>query len=180
MNASPSNRAARTRRPARANAQQLSGADWMDLTHRQMHQVLMQMLDLADQLARPARDPSAAALATQICGYLNGAARGHHEAEETSVFPGLLAAGTPELRAQVRRLQQDHMWLEEDWLELEPHLLAVASGYCHAHREFLPPALREYVGLCHEHMALEESLLHPDTGREQGAPKPAPAWRRRS
>lgn len=173
MNASPSTRAARARRPPRAAAPRLSDADWMDLTHRQMQQVLVQMLDLADQLTLPARDSSAAVLAAQVCGYLNGAARGHHEAEETSVFPALLAAGTPELRAQVRRLQQDHRWLEEDWLELEPHLQAVASGYCDAHRAFLQPALREYAGLCHEHMAIEESLLHPEAGHDRVATKSA-------
>ena len=174
MNASPSNRTDQTHRPASAASIHLPDAAWLDLTHRQMHQVLLQMLDLAEQLAHPAQDASAAALAAQVCGYLNGDARGHHEAEETGVFPALLAAGTPALHAQVRRLLQDHMWLEEDWLELEPHLLAVASGYCDAHREFLPPALREYVDLCHEHMALEESLLHADAGHAQVASKLAP------
>jgi hemerythrin-like domain-containing protein len=172
MNASPNSRTARPPRPARATAPPVSGAELLDLTHRQMQQVLAQMVALADLLGRPARDPDSATLAAQVCSFFNGTARGHHEAEETTVFPALLAAGAAEVRDHVRRLQQDHMWLEEDWLELEPHLQAVASGYCDAHRDFLRPALREYAGLCHEHMELEEALLHPRAGHATPVPRP--------
>jgi hypothetical protein len=45
----------------------------------------------------------------------------------------LLQGGDPSLLAHVNRLQQDHNWIEEDWLELEPHLQAVAQGYVGEH-----------------------------------------------
>ncbi len=139
----------------------------MDSTHRATQHALQAMVQLAQLLAEPAQDRAAALLAGQICKHFNGAERAHHESEETTVFPALLAAGSAEVREHVKRLQQDHMWLEEDWLELDPHLQAVASGYCNEHREFLRDALREFAGLCTEHMALEESLVH---GQHQPGP----------
>lgn len=162
------------RRGVRTASPSLTGGELMDRTHREMQQALARMNELADLLATPARDAAASALAAPLCSFFNGPARAHHEAEETTLFPALLASGPPGLRSHVQRLQQDHRWLEEDWLELEPHLQAVASGYCDAHREFLPPALREYAGLCHEHMEFEESLMHPDarTGLVAAAPHP--------
>ena len=137
----------------------------MDRTHRLTQQALAQMVQLAHLLAHQAQDQDAAPLAAQICSHFNGPARGHHEAEETQIFPGLLASGNAELREHVRHLQQDHMWLEEDWLELEPHLQAVARGYFTDHRDFLRAALPEFATLCHQHMALEESLVHPEAQR---------------
>lgn len=133
----------------------------MDSTHRATQRALRTMVQLAQMLAEPAQDHAAAPLAAQVCKHFNGAERAHHESEETTVFPALLARGDAGLREQVKRLQQDHMWLEEDWLELDPHLQAVASGYCNEHRQFLRDALTEFAGLCAEHMALEESLVHP-------------------
>jgi hemerythrin-like domain-containing protein len=155
----------RPRRDARTAAPHLAGAELMDRTHREMLQALIRMNELANLLATPAQDAAATALAAPLCSFFNGPARKHHEAEETTLFPALLASGSAELRGHVQRLQQDHRWLEEDWLELEPHLQAVASGYCDAHRDFLQPALREYAGLCHEHMEFEESLMHPEAQR---------------
>ncbi len=139
----------------------------MDRAHRHTQQVLAQMQQLAELLALPQPPPATAALATQICHHFKGPERGHHEAEETQVFPTLLTRGDAGLREQVRRLQQDHMWLEEDWLELEPHLQAVARGYTEAHQEFLRSALPEFTQLCQEHMALEEALVHPEAPTEE-------------
>ena len=146
----------------------------MDRTHRLTQQVLAQMVQLADLLAQQAQEQAAAPLAAHICSHFNGPARGHHEAEETQIFPGLLASGNAELREHVRHLQQDHMWLEEDWLELEPHLQAVAHGYCTDHRDFLRTALPEFAALCHQHMALEESLVHPEARRALVTPGTPP------
>ncbi len=143
----------------------------MDRTHRQTLQVLAEMKRVAALLADPATASAAAPLAAHICSFLNGPARGHHEAEETGVFPGLLADGGSELREHVRHLQQDHMWLEEDWLELEPHLQAVARGYFSEHSDFLCAALPEYTALCEEHMALEEALVYPEARRRLAAAK---------
>lgn len=154
-------------RPKRSAAPALPAVETMDRSHRQTLQVLAHMKRLTELLAQPGHDAAAAPLAAQACSFFNGPARGHHEIEEIQVFPGLLADGKPELLAHVRRLQQDHMWLEEDWLELEPHLQAVARGYVTEHQAFLCAALPEFTSLCEEHMALEESLVYPEARRRQ-------------
>ena len=166
-------RAQRADRPARLAARQHSAIESIDRAHRHTQQLLAQMLQLVDLLALPTPPPATATLAARICHHFKGPDRGHHENEETQVFPALLAAGSPALRDQVRRLQQDHMWLEEDWLELEPHLQAVAHGYTEAHHEFLRAALPEFTALCHEHMALEDALVHPKAAATQATNKPA-------
>jgi hemerythrin-like domain-containing protein len=132
----------------------------MDETHREIAVVLTQMERLAQLLALPAQPPQAAELAAQTCSFFNGPARAHHETEETQVFPRLLAGHDADVRAQVQRLQQDHNWIEEDWLELEPQLQAVARGEHPDTADFLRPALAEFTSLYREHLAVEEALLH--------------------
>ncbi len=155
---------ARTRpaRPARPAAPPLPSFESLDETHRQILQVLDDLERLVHTLARRGPDDAAAALAARACNFFNGPARGHHEAEETHVFPSLIPGAPAGLLAQVRRLQQDHNWLEEDWLELEPHLQAVAQGYCSNHAAFLSAALPEFTALYHEHIAVEELMIYPE------------------
>jgi len=158
---------ARTRpaRPPRPTAPPLPTLDALDETHRQIMRLLADLERLVGLLTRPADEASAAVLAARACSFFNGAARSHHEDEETTVFPSLLADAPAEMLAHVRRLQQDHNWLEEDWLELEPHLQAVAQGYGRDHVEFLRAALPEFTTLYHAHIALEESLIYPEARR---------------
>ncbi len=141
----------------------------LDHTHRLMLQTLDELERLITILGQPGQADATAALATRVCSFYNNTARAHHEAEETFVFPNLLAEHNPTLLAHVRRLQQDHMWLEEDWLELEPHLQAVALGYVGEHPEFLRATLPEFAATCREHIALEETLVYPEARRRQAA-----------
>jgi hemerythrin-like domain-containing protein len=161
----------RPARPARPAAPALPSFAALDETHRQIMQILAELERLPGLLAQPGSGPEAAALAERACKFFCGAAREHHEAEETFVFPSLLAgAGADgELRAHVQRLQQDHHWFEEDWLEIEPHLQAVAQGWRREHLTFLRAALPEFTALQHEHIALEESLIYPEAKRRQAA-----------
>lgn len=73
--------------------------------------------------------PAMRASAAAIAQFLGTDARRHHEDEERHVFPPLLAGGDAGWVQTVLRLQQDHGWLEEDWLELESHVQAIATGY---------------------------------------------------
>lgn len=163
---------ARTRhpRPARPAAPPLPSFESLDGTHRRILQVLDELASLVQMLARPGSDDAAATLAARACSFFNGPARGHHEDEEAYVFPILLPGATAEILAQVRRLQQDHNWLEEDWLELEPHLQAVARGYCSDHAAFLAAALPEFTALYHEHIAVEELMIYPEARRRRESP----------
>ncbi len=152
--------ARRTARPRHPVVPPLPAPELMDDTHREIERVLTQMEQLAQWLSSPARHAQVAELAAHACDFFNGPARAHHEAEETQVFPALLAGHDAEVRAQVQRLQQDHNWIEEDWLELEPQLQAVARGQSPGMPDFLRPALAEFTSLYREHLAVEEALLH--------------------
>jgi hemerythrin-like domain-containing protein len=154
-----------TRRPARPDrpvVPPVPAPELMDGTHREIAQVLARMERLTQLLSSPAQQAQAQAaeLAAQTCHFFNGPARAHHEAEETQVFPGMLASHDADVRAQVQRLQQDHNWIEEDWLEIEPQLQAVARGQRPGTLDFLRPALAEFTSLYREHLAVEEALLH--------------------
>lgn len=138
-----------------------------------MLHTLADMTRLVELLASPGPQGAASVLADRAVAFFNSQARAHHEAEETRVFPSLLAGGDSHLLAHVRRLQQDHMWLEEDWLELEPHLLAVARGFRGEHVEFLSTALPEFMAICRDHIALEETLIYPEARRRDLALKAA-------
>ena len=81
------------------------------------------------------------------------------------LFPALLACGDAELRAHVERLQQDHGWLEEDWIELAPQLQAVAQGYSWYDLDMLRAALPVFAQLYLDHIDLEESLIYPEAKR---------------
>lgn len=157
----------RAARPARPAAPPMPSFETLDHTHRQLLQTLDDLAELLNVLGQPKQAHGAAALAARICGFFNHTARAHHEAEETFVFPKLLQGHNPTLLAHVRRLQQDHMWLEEDWLELEPHLQAVARGYVGEHPEFLRATLPEFATICRDHIALEETLVYPEARRRQ-------------
>lgn len=162
---------ARTRpaRPARPAAPPLPPFDALDETHRRILHMLDDLDRLVGLLTRARTGDSPAALAARACSFFAGTARLHHDAEETTVFPSLLAGASPELLAHVRRLQQDHNWLEEDWLELRPHLEAVARGYSTDHVDFLRLALREFTALYREHIAFEETTIYPEARRRCAA-----------
>ena len=70
---------------------------------------------------------------------------------------------------QVLRLQQDHGWLEEDWLALEPQLEAVAGGYSWYEPELLAECVAVFSALYREHIALEESMVYPAARRQIAA-----------
>ena len=65
------------------------------------------------------------------------------------------------LESWLQRLQQDHGWLEEDWIELSPLLQAVAEGQNVYDVDTLRDGVNVFVNLYHEHIALEDSMVYP-------------------
>jgi hemerythrin-like domain-containing protein len=125
-----------------------------------------QLESLIERIERGGVDAQARASAGAICTFFDGAARAHHDDEERVVFPPLLASSDAALVQHVQRLQQDHGWIEEDWRELRSQLSTIADG--HAWHD--PAALR---GMCEvfcalymEHIALQESLIYPESKRK--------------
>jgi len=159
----------RAARPRRSAVPALPPLEALDQTHRQMLQVLHALKGLIERLDELGIDPQARAEAKKICAFFAGTARQHHADEETLVFPALVRTADAALIQHVLRLQQDHGWLEEDWLELAPQLQAVAEGYSWYELDTLRAGVDVFIALYHDHIALEESLIYPEAKRQLGA-----------
>jgi len=155
-------------RPARPAVPSLPSFEALDQTHREMMQTLGLLATLVERLNDHGVDDTGRQLAGEICQFFDTTARAHHQAEEQFVFPGLLTSDDAELVQHVLRLQQDHGWLEEDWLELEPQLKAVAEGYNWYDLDMLRQTLPIYSELYRDHIALEESIVYPEARRRAG------------
>jgi len=148
------------------------GFDVLDVCHRQTVFALGKLAALVTELAAHGASADARQLAREVIDHFTITARHHHEDEERHLFPKLLAGGDAETAAAVRRLQQDHAWLAEDWCELEPHFDAIASGRLWAEAELLREQVEVFIALSHDHIALEEAHIYPEArarlrGRER-------------
>jgi hemerythrin-like domain-containing protein len=154
-------RQARLQRPARDPAPPLPALDDLDDMHHRMLDALKDLDALLDTLERDGISDPARESARSICGFFDDHARTHHAAEEAHVFPVLMRDADDTLAQHIKRLQQDHGWLEEDWIELEPQLKAVSEGYSWYNLDELRAGVRVFAALCQDHIALEESLIYP-------------------
>lgn len=145
----------------RSGAAAEDGFEALDLCHRQTVDALGKLTELVSRLAEQGVDDTARELARDIAQHFDTVARPHHEDEERHVFPGLVARGDAELTQAVLRLQQDHDWLEEDWLEIGPHIAAVAAGQSWYDPALLAEGAAVFSALSMEHITLEESLIYP-------------------
>ena len=169
MSAAPTNPAPRRARETRPPAPSLPAFESLDRTHRAALDMLQATRRLIDRLDERGLDDVARASAQEILGFFEGPGRDHHAQEEAQVFPGLLASGDAELVHHVRRLQQDHGWLEEDWRELAPQIEGIAAGYNWYDLAMLRHALPVFTALYNEHIALEEAVVYPAAKRHQAA-----------
>jgi hemerythrin-like domain-containing protein len=164
-----------------ARSSPTDGFDALDVCHRQILFTLGKLSALITRLGDAGADAQARELAAEILHFFDTTVRRHHEDEERHVFPPLIAAGDPQTVQAVLRLAQDHSWLEEDWMELQPQLAAIAGGQTWCNVEQLQEAAQVFSALLHDHVALEESLIYPqarqqlqgsarrDMGREMAA-----------
>lgn len=165
--ASPKTRSPRPARPRREAAPPLPSFEALDATHHQVMQTLERLKLWVEELDTQGVTTATRATAADICKFFDGGARAHHAAEEQVVFPALLASGEATLVHHVHRLQQDHGWLEEDWLELQPQLRAVVEGYAWYDLDFLRAAIPVFTELYRDHIALEENIVYPESRRRK-------------
>jgi len=154
-----------THRPRRPAAPDLRTLEHLDRTHQEIIEVLARLHLLVEKLEVRGPDDGVRRLALDICTFFDQTARPHHAAEEAVVFPDLLASDDAELVQNVLRLQQDHGWLEQDWLELAPHLRAVANGQSWYDLDLLREAVPVFSELYSDHIALEEGIVYPAARR---------------
>jgi hemerythrin-like domain-containing protein len=137
----------------------------LDRTHARVLATLADLERLIEHLEARGIDDQARADAALVCEFFSSTARDHHATEEQQVFPELLRHADADLVQCVERLQQDHGWLEEDWIELEPQLQAVARGYSWYDLDTLRHAVGVFATLYQEHIALEENVVYPAARR---------------
>jgi hemerythrin-like domain-containing protein len=140
----------------------VDGFDVLDACHRQTIFTLGKLAALISRLKSRGADAEARAMAKEIVQHFSITARQHHEDEERHVFPKLLDSGNPEIVQDVVRLQQDHGWLELDWLELRPQLDAVADGNEGFDLDGLSKGAQLFTALSRDHVALEEACIYPE------------------
>lgn len=145
------------------------GFDVLDLHHRQTVFALGKLSALVAHLESKGLDAEARELADEVVRHFSTHARQHHEDEERHVFPRLVATADKDTVQTVLRLQQDHGWIEEDWMELSPHLDAVASGQGWYDLDLLREGVAVFVALMHDHISLEESIIYPEARTQVGA-----------
>jgi hemerythrin-like domain-containing protein len=136
--------------------------DLLDGMHRQIGEHLTQLEALATRLQEHGVDAQAGELAKGLHEFFSTTSAMHHEDEELHVFPALLGSKDEALVHHVKRLQQDHGWIEQDWRELGPQIEALSKGYSWFDVDQLIHGVPLFVALCLDHMALEESLIYPE------------------
>lgn len=136
--------------------------DVLDTCHQQVVVTLQKLSELIDHIEAHGVDGKAQSWARDIFVFFMNTAREHHQDEERHIFPTMLNSGDPELVDAAMRLQQDHGWIEEDWLELAPQIESIAAGYNWFNLEQLRLAVPVFQALYQDHMALEESLAYPE------------------
>ncbi len=147
------------------NAAPPADADFaeLDACHRRIQAHLDRLATLASRVQNEDLGEEIRAEGGAIEEFFSRTLRPHHDDEERNVFPLLLDSGDAELVTFVRTLQQDHGWIEENWIELAPELRAIAQG-----NHWVEPAdflhnVEVFLELCYGHVALEESLIYPQS-----------------
>ena len=140
----------------------------LDACHQQIHHHLAALADLLQQLDTGTDKAQFRQQAAAIEEFFSGTSRQHHAEEEQNVFPALLGSDNAELVQAVRTLQQDHGWIEQNWLELAPMLRAIAEGEDWADMAELKSYAEVFLTLCHDHIVLEETLIYPEARARLG------------
>jgi iron-sulfur cluster repair protein YtfE (RIC family) len=143
----------------------------LDAYHAQVRDCLDRLAALATRVENEQLDADTRAEACAIEAFFSGSMQTHHRMEEAAVFPALLDSGNAELVTTVHTLQQDHGWIEQNWIEVAPQLRAIAQG-----NHWIDPAefmhgAEVFLELSYGHAALEETVIAPQIrARMDGAP----------
>ena len=136
--------------------------EFLDATHRDIQQHIQQLHTLVDAIDNEGLNPANRGTAQRVLDFFNGEARQHHLDEEKHIFPALLASQDAQIVQAAERLVQDHGWLEENWLQIEPSIAAATHGNLWFDPAELRHALEVFEALYLDHILLEESLAYPE------------------
>jgi hemerythrin-like domain-containing protein len=152
-------------RPVRPPVPALPPIESLQATHRELLLALDQLTRLLRDVDERGLAPDLRAIARSVTRFIDETGRQHHAEEERYVFPDLMESADVDLVQHVRRLQQDHGWLEEDWLELGPQLDALAHGIGGYDLASLQRSAEVFSQLYRDHIALEETIVYPEARR---------------
>lgn len=133
----------------------------LDACHQQIHIHLEQLAAVLKMLEAGTDEVQYRLQVGEIEAYFSSTARQHHADEEAHVFPALLSSDNAELVHAVRTLQQDHGWIEQNWIELAPMLRAISEGEDWVDPAELLHAVSVFLELCRDHIMREETLIYP-------------------
>lgn len=133
----------------------------LDACHQQVHTHLEKLADVLKMLEAGADEVQYRQQVGEIEAYFSSTSRQHHADEEKNVFPALLSSSNAELVKAVRTLQQDHGWIEQNWIELAPMLRAIAEGEDWVDPAELLHAVGVFLELYRDHLVREETLVYP-------------------
>jgi len=133
----------------------------LDAYHGQVRGHLDRLAGLASRVEHGQLDAETRAEACAVEAFFSGSMQEHHRVEESGVFPVLLASDDKELVDVVRTLQQDHGWMEQNWIELAPQLRAIAQGNAWIDPAEFMHATEVFLELSYGHSALEEAVVYP-------------------
>ena len=133
----------------------------LEACHERVQRTLGLLGRLREHVRQQGVDHDARQAARDVLRYFDIAAPLHHQDEELHVFPLLLAQATPEVRALVIRLQQDHVAMTADWAAARAGLQALldenATGFTPQDEAALDRFARRYDA----HIAAEEGVAYP-------------------
>ena len=135
----------------------------LDACHLQIQQHLTDLQRMAKHMESQGLNEADRHQAGEIEVFFSSTSREHHAQEEKHVFPPLLAGASEEIKVAVRSLQQDHGFIEENWLELGPQLRAIAEGNDWFDGAEFQHNVALFLELLNGHIALEESLIYPES-----------------
>lgn len=123
--------------------------------HRRIEKQLATLARLRGHLPQHGADAQAAGAATAIMRYFDTAAVHHHEDEEASLFPRLLAV-RPDLADVAHRLEREHVTMAQRYAALRERLAAIEAQTSAE----LPDAVADgFAAAYTSHIALEEGQL---------------------
>ncbi|MFO1413036.1 MAG: hemerythrin domain-containing protein [Burkholderiales bacterium] len=123
--------------------------------HRRIEKQLATLDRLRRHLPLHGADEQASGAATAIMRYFDSAAVHHHEDEEASLFPRLLAV-RPDLAPVAHRLEAEHATMAQRWAALRERLVPIAAKTS----TDLPDAVADAFAAAYTaHIAVEEGEL---------------------
>jgi hemerythrin-like domain-containing protein len=136
--------------------------EFLDATHRDIDQHLQVLETLAAAVTAGGLSAEDRRQAQGVLAFFRNEARQHHLDEEKHVFPPLIHSQNTPVADLAQRLLQDHGWLEQAWLEIDPSLEAATLGNQWFDPDEFSHAIQVFLALYRDHMTLEESLAYPE------------------